>query len=169
MHWPNSGYLASGGLKSARVPLLANSQDLPPSSLRRQPTAEIPTHMRFGLVRSGTMEWRHIPPKPGCHLSRLGCDSRPAFSSHVSPRSWLVHRLAGSTPAYTMSGSFSRPGCTIQTFSSLRPLSSGNFMPSEGSFHVSPKSSLYFTNEPKNPWFSAAYMRGEDRWSSIPL
>src|SRR5205085_6919020 len=97
MHCPNSGYLS--GRKSARVFLLAKTQLFPPSSVRIQPTAEMPIHIRDAFDGSGMIVCKHSPPAPGCQLSRVGWLASPALSSHVAPPSVLTHRLAGSIPA----------------------------------------------------------------------
>src|SRR5579859_8012363 len=97
MHCPNSGYLS--GWKSARVFLLAKTQLCPPSSVRIQPTAEIPIHILAAFEGSGMIVCRHKPPAPGSQRSRVGWLARLVLSSHVSPLSVLYQRLAGSTPA----------------------------------------------------------------------
>src|SRR6266849_9759080 len=97
MHCPNSGYLI--GEKSARVFLLAKTQLRPASSVRMQPTAEMPIHILEAFDGSGMMVCRHNPPAPGSQRSRVGWSASPALKFQVTPPSVLTHRLAGSTPA----------------------------------------------------------------------
>ena len=65
---------------------LASCQDLPESSERKTPTAEIPTNIRSGFSGSRTMECRQQPTRaPGFHLGRVGMLVEVEISDHVFP------------------------------------------------------------------------------------
>src|SRR5919106_6671324 len=70
--------------------------------------------MRFGLLGSTRIVWRHMPPAPGCHLGPVPWPRSPGSSSHVLAPSLVRNNAASSTPAYTVSGSVS-DGSRCQT------------------------------------------------------
>src|SRR6185437_12817572 len=95
-------------------PRLIGFQVLPPSSVRKAPAAEMAMNMRFGSAGSSTMVCRHIPPAPGCQRGPEPWPRRPESSSQFWPPSVERNSAASSTPAYTVSGSFSE-GSRCQT------------------------------------------------------
>src|SRR5262249_17727338 len=88
-------------------PLLIGLQVLAPSSVRNAPAAEMAMNIRWGLVGSSTMVWRPKPPAPGCQPGADACWRRAASSCHDLPPSVERNSAASSTPAYTVSGSWS--------------------------------------------------------------
>ena len=76
--WPTSA--VGLGIWSERRPRLMGFQDWPPSSLRKAPAAEMAMTIRWGLVGSRRMVWRHMPPAPGCQAGPLPCLRRPDSS-----------------------------------------------------------------------------------------
>src|SRR5580704_16323938 len=88
-------------------PLLIGFHDLPPSSVRNAPAAEMAMYIRSGLLGSRMMVCRHIPPAPGCHIGPVPCPRRPESSCQFSPPSVDRNSAASSTPAYTVLGSLS--------------------------------------------------------------
>src|SRR5262245_61749393 len=71
-------------------------------------------YMRFGLVGSRTIVWSPIPPAPGDHFGPVPCPRSDEISCHDLPPSVERKSAASSTPAYTVSGSFS-DGSTCHT------------------------------------------------------
>src|SRR2546425_3628788 len=93
--WPTSAF--GSGMYCERRPRLIGFHDLPPSSERNAPAAEMATYMRRGLVGSSRIVWRHIPPAPGCHLGPVPWPRRPGSSCHVLPPSVVRNSPASST------------------------------------------------------------------------
>src|SRR5213594_5042538 len=110
--WPTSAVWS--GMYCECRPRLIGFHVLPASSERKAPAAEMATWIRFGLLGSSRMVWRHIPPAPGCHLGPVPCPRRPASSCQVLPPSLVRNNAASSIPAYTVSGSVS-DGSRCQT------------------------------------------------------
>src|SRR5438093_887818 len=110
--WPTSA-LGSGSSYLETSPFVTGRQDWPPSSLRNAPAAEIATNMRSLCLGSSTIVCRHMPPAPGCHSSPLA-ERSPGSSLQLLPPSVVLKIAASSTPAYTVSGSWS-DGSSRQT------------------------------------------------------
>src|SRR5262245_46061059 len=80
---PNAG--VGSGRYGDLSPLLIAFQDLPPSSVRKAPAAEMAMYMRLGLVGSSTIVCRPMPPAPGDHFGPVPCPRRPDISCHDVP------------------------------------------------------------------------------------
>ena len=97
-----------------RKPLLIGFHVSPPSSVRKQPAAEMATKIRCGSSGWMRIVCKHRPPAPGCQFSPLLWPRSPDSSFHVCPPSIDLNSAASSTPAYTVSASVS-DGSRCQT------------------------------------------------------
>src|SRR5260370_20345159 len=110
--WPTSA--SWSGMVLDRKPRFAGCHDLPPSSVRKTPADEIAPYIRSCLLGSIRMVCRHRPPAPGAQVADVSWVRRPGSSAQVWPASSDLKMAASSTPAYTVSGSFS-DGSRCQT------------------------------------------------------
>ena len=90
---------AGSGMYCERSPRLIGFQVLPPSSVRKQPAAEMAMKMRSGFLGSMRIVWRPRPPAPGCHLEPVPWVRRPESSCQLLPPSVVRNIAASSTPA----------------------------------------------------------------------
>src|SRR5215468_8624439 len=105
---------AGDGIPLDSKPLLIGCHDVPPSSVRNTPAAQIATTIRSGSCGSSMIVCRHIPPAPGCHFEPESCSRNPRTSCQLAAPSVDWNKAASSTPAYTVSRSVS-DGSKCQT------------------------------------------------------
>src|SRR4029077_20917871 len=110
--WPTSA--SWSGIVLDRNPLFVGFHDLPPSSVRNTPAAEMAMNILSALVGSMRIVCRQSPPAPGAQPEAESCVRRADSSAQLWPPSVDLKRAASSTPAYTVSGSV-REGSRCQT------------------------------------------------------
>src|SRR3984957_15159922 len=145
------------------------SHVLPPSSVRKAPSAEMAINILLGFERSRIIVCRHIPPAPGCQCGPEPWPRSPESSCQFCPPSFERKRPASPTPAQTASGSVSdgsrchtllnSQGCGVPSYHWCVPgtPSYSNLLPTGSQFL--PPSLERWISCPNQPLHCEAYSR----------